>query len=93
MQEQQNQGMQNQQGVMQQPPNVLSGKDELYLTDMLTWNLMAAKKAHFYAQHCQIEAMRAEAEKVGQMHQLHYEKILGHLSAHENQNAQQYMQQ
>ncbi|OCA87949.1 hypothetical protein A8F94_08970 [Bacillus sp. FJAT-27225] len=91
--QQQNQGTQGQQQYMQQPPNVLSGKDALYLTDMLTWNLNAAKKAHFFAQHCQIEAMRAEAEKVCEMHERHYEKILGHLSAHENQNPQQYMQQ
>ncbi|WP_043930588.1 hypothetical protein [Bacillus sp. EB01] len=91
--QQQNQGMQGQQQFIQQPPDVLSGKDALYLTDMLTWNLLAAKKAHFFAQHCQMESMRAEAEKVCEMHTRHYETILGHLNSHENQNAQQYMQQ
>lgn len=42
--QQQNMNMQNQQGIMQQPPAVISTKDALYLTDMLTWNLLACKK-------------------------------------------------
>lgn len=38
--------MQNQQG-MTTPPPVISTKDHLYLQDMLHWNLLAMKKAHF----------------------------------------------
>ena len=38
-----------QQGMMQQPPQVLTTKDSLYLNDMLSWNLLAMKKAHFAA--------------------------------------------
>ena len=53
MQQQQNMNTQNQQILYQQPPAVISTKDSLYLTDMLSWNLLAMKKAHFYAQHCQ----------------------------------------
>ncbi|WNS74870.1 hypothetical protein RRV45_18605 [Bacillus sp. DTU_2020_1000418_1_SI_GHA_SEK_038] len=71
--------MQNQQGLMQQPPPIISTKDSLYLSDMLSWNLLAVKKAHFYAQHCQNEELKMAFEKCGQMHQRHYEQILTHL--------------
>lgn len=90
MQNQMNQNQMNpnqQQGVMPQPPNIISGKDQLYLTDMLSWNLLAMKKAHFYAQQCTDPEIKAELDKAGQMHQRHYQKILTHL-----QNPNQPMQ-
>ena len=36
-----------QQQGMTTPPPVISTKDHLYLQDMLNWNLLAMKKAHF----------------------------------------------
>ena len=51
--QQQNQNQQNQQLTFQQPPNMVSTKDAMYLTDTLSWNLLASKKANFYAQQCQ----------------------------------------
>lgn len=83
----------NQQQHMQQsgqpmmitPPEVVTVKDSLYLTDMLSWNLLAMKKAHFYAQHCQDPEIKAAIDKVGMMHQKHYQKILQHLNKQSNQ--------
>lgn len=75
-----NMNMQNQQGIMQQPPAIITSKDSLYLTDMLSWNLLAVKKAHFYAEHCQDPELRTAFETCGQMHQRHYEQILSHLN-------------
>jgi spore coat protein CotF len=69
-----------QQGAMQQPPQVLTTKDSLYLNDMLSWNLLAMKKAHFAASHCQDPELKAELDKCGQMHQHHFEQILSHLN-------------
>lgn len=83
--QQQNMNMQNQQGIMQTPPAVISSKDSLYLTDMMSWNLLAAKKSHFFAQQCQDQELKTEMEKCGQMHQRHYQQILGHLQSHLNQ--------
>ncbi|HEY2419906.1 MAG TPA: hypothetical protein VGI04_00730 [Neobacillus sp.] len=83
--QQQNTNMQNQQTMMQQPPGVISTKDSLYLTDMMSWNLLSAKKAHFFASQCQDPELKAEAEKCGQMHQRHYQKLLNHLGQHANQ--------
>lgn len=77
MQQQQNN---QQQGIMQQPPQVLTTKDSMYLNDMLSWNLLAMKKAHFVASHCQDPELKAEIDKCGQMHQRHYEQILAHLN-------------
>ncbi|MEK5066696.1 hypothetical protein [Cytobacillus sp. FSL R5-0596] len=48
-------GMNNQQAqaLMTQPPEIMSTKDHLYVNDMLSWNLLAMKKMHFFAQQCQ----------------------------------------
>jgi hypothetical protein len=75
----QQQNMQQQQTMMQQPPSIVSTKDQLYLTDMLSWNLLAMKKAHFFASQCQNQEVRNQLDKVGQMHHQHYQKILSHL--------------
>ena len=85
---QQNMGQnmqQNQQTFMPEPPQVITVKDSLYLTDMLSWNLLAMKKANFLAGHCQDPEIKNALHKAGQMHQNHYEKILVHLNAPNNQ--------
>ena len=79
--------MQQQNMNTQQPPAIISTKDSLYLTDMLSWNLLAMKKAHFYAQQCQDPELRAEFDRCGQMHQRHYEKVLTHLNNNQNQSS------
>lgn len=76
---------QNNPGMMQQPPQIISTKDALYLTDMLSWNLLAMKKANFYAQHCQDQEVVATINKCGQMHQKHYNQILKHLNTQQSQ--------
>lgn len=76
---------QSQQGIMVEPPSVVSTKDALYLTDMLSWNLLAMKKSHFFAQQCQDQEIVAEIQRCGEMHQRHYELILSHLNT-QNQN-------
>ena len=79
--QQQNINQQNQQTTFQQPPNMVSTKDAMYLTDTLSWNLLASKKAHFYAQQCKEPELKAAFDRCGQMHQRHYEKILTHLNS------------
>ena len=76
---------QNQEQVMNQPPNVVTTKDHLYMTDMLSWNLLAMKKANHWAGECQDQEVIAALEKAGQMHQRHYEKILSQLGSAQNQ--------
>ncbi|MFC4183392.1 hypothetical protein [Saccharococcus thermophilus] len=82
---QQQMNMQQQQTAMPQPPQMVSTKDALYFTDMLSWNLLAMKKAHFFASQCQDKEVIAALEKAGQMHQRHYQKILSHLQPNPNQ--------
>ncbi|RCW66982.1 hypothetical protein [Saliterribacillus persicus] len=65
---------------MNQPPEMVSNKDHLYLTDMLSWTLLAAKKAHFYTQQCSNKDVKQALTKAQEMHQHHYEKILHHLN-------------
>lgn len=80
----QQQFQQNQQPVMMTPPEVVTVKDSLYLTDMLSWNLLAMKKAHFFAQHCQDPEIKTALDKAGMMHQKHYNLILKHLNKQNN---------
>lgn len=80
MQQQSIDNMNQSQGIMMQPPVMVTVKDSLYLTDMLSWNLLAIKKAHFFAQNIQDANIKRQAEKCAQMHQKHYEKILAHLN-------------
>lgn len=86
MQQNEQMNMQNKPVMMQQPPQVISTKDALYLTDMLSWNLLAMKKANFYAQHCQDNEIISAINKCGQMHQRHYTQILKHLNSNQSQS-------
>ncbi|MGN8645317.1 hypothetical protein ACTNEO_04375 [Gracilibacillus sp. HCP3S3_G5_1] len=70
---------QNNNQIMAQPPKMVSTKDHLYLTDMLSWNLIACKKAHFFAENCSIPEVKQTIEKACQMHEKHYNMILEHL--------------
>ncbi|WP_173915720.1 hypothetical protein [Halobacillus sp. Marseille-Q1614] len=65
---------------MEQPPTLVSTKDQMYITDMLAWNLNACKKAHFFAEQCQTPEIQQALEQAGQMHQRHYDKILSYLN-------------
>lgn len=75
-------------GIMVKPPVMVTVKDSLYLTDMLSWNLLAMKKSHFFAQNTQDPMIKAQLEKCGQMHQRHYEQILKHLNISTQPNVQ-----
>lgn len=79
--------------IMMQPPEMVTVKDSLYLTDMLSWNLLVMKKAHFFSQHVQDQSIKMQLEKCGQMHQNHYEKILNHLNKENNITANGIKQQ
>ncbi|MGE7603249.1 hypothetical protein ACQKL5_12160 [Peribacillus sp. NPDC097675] len=79
-------------GFMKQPPDIVSVKDSLYLSDMLSWNLIAIKKAHFFATQCTDPQVINALTRCGQMHQRHYDKILSHLDPNQQQNQQQQFQ-
>ncbi|MCC3355799.1 hypothetical protein [Bacillus sp. REN16] len=74
---------------MAEAPAVITSKDLLYLTDMLSWNLLALKKAHFFASQCQMAEISQAIEKSCQMHQRHYQQILNHMEKHTGQQPQQ----
>lgn len=72
--------------IMQTPPQAITTKDLAYIKDALSWELLAFKKFHFLAGQVQDNDIKQALEKVGQMHQTHYQKILSHLQAN-NQSA------
>jgi hypothetical protein len=80
------QQMQNRQPVMQEPPHVITTKDMAYINDMLAWNLLAMKKAHFFAQQCQNAEVKTELDQCGQMHQRHYQMLMAHLEEKQQNN-------
>lgn len=90
----QQQTPEGQQGFMPEPPRVMTSKDQLYITDMMSWNLLAAKKCNFYAKQCQDPEVKAAIEKSATMHTSHYDQLLQHLQSHlgdqpQNQNMTQ----
>jgi hypothetical protein len=86
MQQQQNTN-QNQQAIMNQPPDVMTTKDSLYLSDMLSWNILAMKKAYFFASQCQVPNVKAVVTQAAELHERHYQNLLQHLQGHlQNQN-------
>ncbi|MBU5594033.1 spore coat protein [Amphibacillus sp. MSJ-3] len=72
-------------GTMPQPPMMISTKDLLYLTDMMSWNLNVIKKAHDLANHCQLPEIKQAIEQVGKMHQKHYQQLLNFTKSQSNQ--------
>jgi hypothetical protein len=86
---QQQPGQQNQQQpVYSEPPKVMSTKDHLYITDMLSWNLLAMKKMNFYATQCQEQDVVNALNQAGQMHQRHYQSLMQQLQQLANQPMQ-----
>lgn len=77
-------------GYMKQPPEMVSVKDSLYLSDMLSWNLNAIKKAHFFATQCKDPQISDALNRCGLMHQRHYDTILNHLDPNQTQSQQQF---
>lgn len=61
------------------PPEVVTTKDLAYLKDSLSWELLAMKKCHHFAQACSDPQLREALEAACRMHQRHYETLLGHL--------------
>jgi hypothetical protein len=61
------------------PPRVITTKDCNYLKDALSWELVASKKFHFFAQQVKDPQLKQALDKAGQMHQRHYQQLLSHL--------------
>ena len=67
---------------MQKPPGIISTKDLLYLQDMMSWNLNAMKKTHFFANQAQDQEVKNALHAVCTLHERHYQKLLNHLAQH-----------
>jgi hypothetical protein len=67
-------------GMMTNPPDVITDKDQLYLKDALSWELLAMKKCHHYAQMCQDQEVSGLIDRLGRMHQDHYQRLLGEVN-------------
>lgn len=60
---------------------LISTKDLNYLSDELSWELLAMKKCHHYAGECQDPQIQQLINQTGQMHQQHYETLLTQLQS------------
>lgn len=57
----------------------LSTKDLHYLKDELSWELLAMKKCHHYAQESHDPEIRQLLDRIGKIHQQHYQILLNQL--------------
>lgn len=60
------------------PPRVITTKDLAYLKDQMSWELLAMKKCAHYASECRDPEVKSFIERIGQMHQRHYQQLLRH---------------
>lgn|GEM_PF-904809 len=71
---------------MEMPPAVITTKDLSFLSDAMSWLLVASKKcAHFSQESSQPEA-KDVLDRMGQMHQRHFQMLLSHCN-HNNMQA------
>lgn len=83
----------HQQRKMSSPPQgVLSTKDCAYLTDALSWELLATKKAHNMAMQCSDRQIKHKLEQIGNLHQNHYNILLNHLTTSQHDHSHQSYQ-
>lgn len=71
--------MDNTQVPIPEPPRAITTKDLSYLKDAMSWELLAFKKFHFYAEHVTNNEIKQALEQAGKMHQDHYQRLLTHL--------------
>jgi hypothetical protein len=74
------------QGRMNEPPNMISTKDLSYLSDALAWELLAVKKCHQFSTMCTDPDIQQSLDRISQMHQQHYGRLLKCLQSSPDQN-------
>ena len=57
-------------------PNIISTKDLSYIKDMLSWNLVMAKKSKEYLKLVGDKDVKELLKKVNEVHKSHYEMLL-----------------
>ena len=61
---------------MKEVPNIISTKDLSYIKDMLSWNLVMAKKSKEYLELVGDKDVKELLKKVNEVHKSHYEMLL-----------------
>ena len=61
---------------MKEVPNIISTKDLSYIKDMLSWNLVMAKKSKEYLKLIGDKDVKELLKKVNEVHKSHYEMLL-----------------
>lgn len=61
---------------MKEVPNIISTKDLSYIKDMLSWNLVMAKKSKEYLKLVCDKDVKELLKKVNEVHKSHYEMLL-----------------
>ncbi|XMB85081.1 spore coat protein [Mycoplasmatota bacterium WC44] len=70
--------------IINQPPNVLSVKDNIYIRDMLTSNLMGIKTVNEFRNMTTDPEIKNLLDSVQNMHKKHYDILLNSLENCEN---------
>ncbi len=61
---------------MREVPNIISTKDLSYIKDMLSWNLVMAKKSKEYLKLVSDKDVKELLKRVNEVHRSHYEMLL-----------------
>lgn len=66
---------------------MLTTKELNYVKDHLSWELLAIKKFHHYADQMEDHGLKQVAHELGQLHQNRYQTLLNHVHNHSSQAA------
>lgn len=61
---------------MKEVPNIISTKDLSYIKDMLSWNLVMAKKSKEYLKLVSDKDVKEIIKRVNEVHKSHYEILM-----------------
>ncbi len=78
---------------LNEPPEIITNKDLLYLQDALSWELLASKKAYHYSLESENQQIKQHLAYLANIHQQNYQTLLEHLHPkRQQQNINQYSQ-
>lgn len=72
----------------QQQMTPLTEKDLAYMKDIMSWELVSAKKAYQYAHQTMEPECKQQMFQIAQKHQQNVERVLQHLGEHVTQSVQ-----
>lgn len=71
--------------VIEEPPDVITHRDLAGIKEVMTLELVAAKKCRAFTKTCRLPEVQQEIDRIGKMHEEHYHRLLKYMESNPNQ--------